>query len=398
VRVAYFDAIGGAAGDMILGALIDAGLDIELLRDEIGKLGLPGVHIRVDRVTKHQISAAQFEVVVDGVEEHLHQHHHDGHGRSLAEIIALIENSGLSRRTRDRALAIFQRIGIAESKIHGVSPNQVHFHEIGAVDSIVDIVGCSVAVDLLGLDRVYCSPLPTGSGFVRTQHGLYPVPAPATLEILAAAGVPTRPSAVEAEQVTPTGAAVLATLATFQQPAMRPEHVGYGAGHANLEVPNVLRVWIGDSDDEGTERLTVLESSIDDMTPEMSAHVVQRCLEEGALDALLVPVIMKKGRPGVQVQVLCRPDLVERLRQVLIAESPTFGVRWWEVDRFAARRKHGQVETPYGRVGIKVRYGEDGVAQAFPEFEDCRRVAEAAAVPLIQVYRAALLAAGDELG
>lgn len=395
MRVAYFDAIGGAAGDMILGSLIDAGLDIGALRQELQKLNLGDVDIRVDRVRKHLITAAQFEVSIEGIDEHKHDHSGAGPGRTLREIRNLIDVSAVKGSAKRRALAIFDLLGNAEAKIHGVPAEKVHFHEVGALDSIVDVVGSAIAVDLLGLDGIYSSPLPTGSGFVRTSHGLYPVPAPATLEVLAAARVPTRPSRVEAEQVTPTGAAILAALARFEQPSMRPEHVGYGAGHADLDVPNVLRVWIGEIDGSSIESLVQMEAAVDDMSPEQSAHVLSRCLEEGALDALMVPAVMKKGRPGVKIEVLCRPERLADLRTILTTESTTFGVRWWPVDRFALAREKRVVQTEYGPVAMKVRIGTGGQREAFPEFEDCRRAAEKAGIPLAHVYRAAILAAGD---
>lgn len=393
MRIAYFDAIGGAAGDMILGALIDAGLDVGRLQAELATLPLGDVSIRVDRVSKLHISAAQFEVVISGREEHLHDHTHDKGGRSLGEIRDLIECSSISPTARARALDIYRLLGEAEGKVHGVPPEEVHFHEIGAIDSIVDIVGSAVAVEILDLEAIFCSDLPAGSGVVRTQHGLYPVPAPATLEVIAAARIPTRPSRIRSEQVTPTGAAILASLATFEQPRMRPDTVGYGAGHADMPVPNVLRVWIGDSQRDDTERLIVLQTNIDDMSPELSAHVLERCFQEGALDALLVPVVMKKGRPGVQLEVLCRPDGLERLRQVVFEETTTLGVRWWEVQRQALARERRVVTTRFGPIAVKVRIAVNGEERASPEYEDCRRVAVESHVPLADVYRAALAAA-----
>lgn len=393
MRVAYFDAVGGAAGDMILGALIDAGVPLDSLRTEIDKLGLPDVTIRVDRVIKRGISAAQFEVVVAGLEEHHHHHDHADAGRSLREITHLIEGSAISEPAKVTAVRVYRLLGEAEGKVHGVAPEQVHFHEIGALDSIVDVVGCAVALELLHLDAVYCSPLPTGSGFVQTQHGRYPIPAPATLEILSMARVPTRASRVDAEQVTPTGAALLASVAEFSQPGMTPEAIGYGAGHAELSVPNVLRVWVGDASPMGIESLVVLQTNIDDMSPELSAHVLERCLQEGALDALLVPVIMKKGRPGVQLEVLCRPDRLDGLRSLILAETTTLGVRWWTVDRQALLREEQAVQTRYGSVKVKVGTLGNGERRVSPEYEDCRRLATEVGVPLAHVYRAALIAA-----
>jgi uncharacterized protein (TIGR00299 family) protein len=265
----------------------------------------------------------------------------------------------------------------------------VHFHEVGAIDSIVDIVGAAVALDLLGVERVYCSPLPLGSGTIQTQHGTYPIPAPATLELLAAANAPTIPSRISMEQVTPTGAAILTAVAVFEQPAMTIERVGYGSGEADLSIPNVLRLWLGEVDTSDTERLALLETNIDDMNPELYGHVLNRLLGAGALDALLVPVIMKKGRPGVKVEVLCRWEDHPQLLDILMAETSTLGVRVSELSRVAADRHVVQVETSYGAVPVKVKRWQGRSVAAVPEYEDTVRLAEQLNVPALDIYNEA---------
>lgn len=395
MNIAYFDAISGAAGDMILGALLDAGLSLDLLQGELAKLPLDGYRLRCERVRKQHIAATQFRVDLE--REDLHHHgrepgHGDTGGRPLHTIEDLIAGSGLADRVKQVSLQIFHRLGEAEAKVHGVSIDEVHFHEVGAVDSIVDVVGAAAALDLLGLDEVYCSPLPLGSGTIRTRHGLYPIPAPATLELLATAQAPTVPSAQNAEQVTPTGAAILTCVAVFDRPPMTVDRVGYGSGEADLSIPNVLRVLLGRRTSMTREDVTVLETNIDDMNPQIHGHVLDRLFAAGALDALLVPAIMKKGRPGVKLEVLCRPPDAERVRETLFRETSTLGVRSWTSDRYALERDMEHVSTPYGVVAVKVKRRDGRAVAAAPEYEDCRRLALERDIPLVEIYGAALAA------
>ena len=401
MRVAYFDAVGGAAGDMILGALLDAGLSLADLERELARLPVSGYRLRQERVRKHHIAATRFLVDVEGEDHHHHQQdapEESGHGRSLADIQNLIDHSELPRGVKHTAKRVFRRLGEAEAKVHGVPVAEVHFHEVGAVDSIVDVVGAVLALDLLGLEGIYSSPLPMGSGTIETRHGVYPLPAPATLELAASARAPLISSAIRSEQVTPTGAAILTTLASFAQPSMRIERVGYGAGQADLSIPNVLRVWIGVRDESGpyegagAEELCVLETNIDDMNPELYGHVLDRLLQAGALDALVSQVIMKKGRLGAKIEVLCRPGDQQRLVDLLLRETSTLGVRAGRVVRFAAEREMDRVETPYGTLAVKVKRSNGRAVSAVPEFEDCRRLAEASGTPLIDVYQAGVAA------
>jgi len=395
MTVAYFDAISGAAGDMILGAFLDAGLSFDDLRAQLASVPLAGYDLRLERVQKRHIAATQFRVNV-AHEDHHHGPNDRGHGRSLGDIEDLIAGSGLPDGVKGLALRIFRRLGEAEASVHGIPLEEVHFHEVGAVDSILDIVGAAAALELLGIERVYCSPLPLGSGTIETQHGLYPIPAPATLELLASAGAPTIPSAQHAEQVTPTGAAILTTVAAFHQPPMTVERVGYGAGEADLSIPNVLRVWIGQPTGAEREKVGVLETNIDDMNPQLYDHVLDRLFAAGALDALLVPVIMKKGRPGVKLEVLCRPADELALAEIVFRETSTLGVRVRTADRIVLDRETQTVSTSHGAIRMKIKRSQGRAIAAMPEYEDCRRLASETGVPLIEVYGAAL-AAGRSL-
>lgn len=396
MRVAYFDAIGGAAGDMILGALLDAGLDLEHLRHELNKLPLQGYAIRTERVRKQHISATQFLVDIDSDDDHSHDGEDMSHGRPLAEILRLVDNSPLAERVKDRAAAMFRRLGEAEARIHGVPLEGVHFHEVGAIDSIVDVVGSAIGFEIMGFEAIYCSPLPLGSGLIETRHGTYPLPAPATLEILAAAGAPTRPSPAQREQVTPTGAAILATAATFEQPPMRVLATGYGSGESDLDIPNILRLWIGESSDIVQEDLNVLESNVDDMAPELLAGAVARLFEAGALDVWLTAALMKKGRPGNTLHVLCLRSDRGLMVDLVLRETSTLGVRAYPVQRYAAPRRIATVQTAYGPVSVKLKALDGRVIGVAPEYEDCARLAREAGIPVAEAYAAAA-AAGRSL-
>lgn len=392
MRIAYFDMVGGAAGDMIVAAMLDAGLSLDDVRADLARLPVGGYHLATRRVDKQHIAATQFLVEIEGQDSHHHEHAHH-HGRSLGAIRRLIQQSDLDDAIIGMALRVFETIGRAEAAIHGVPLDDVHFHEIGAIDSIVDIVATAAGFHRLGLERVYCSPFPLGQGLIETRHGLYPIPAPATLRILAEAGAPTRPSTSDKEQVTPTGAGILATVAEFRQPAMRLQRVGHGAGRATLQVPNVIRLWIGEADEaEGeAEELHVLETTIDDMNPELYPDIIQAALDAGALDAVLIPIIMKRGRPATRIEILCRPRDADLLTAFLLHHTSTLGVRSHGVERVAAPREFATVETRFGPVQAKVkRWG--GTRVTVPEYSSCRERAAAGGVPILDVYRAALAA------
>jgi len=386
MRIAYFDCIAGASGDMILGALVDAGFPIEVLHAELAKLELDEFKIVQKRVSKLGFSATKVEVLVtDKVPS-----------RHLPDIERIVMESTLASSIKERAAEIFRRIGSVEASIHGVPLEQVHLHELGGVDTVVDVVGTLVGLDAIGIEQVIVSPLPLGRGWVQGAHGKIPLPAPATLGLLA--DVPIVGSLLEVELVTPTAAALLSTLATSfgPIPAMTLHQIGYGAGTLDLPIPNLLRVLIGSAPDvlsATTETLVMLETNIDDMNPEFYEHLMERLLDGGALDVFLTPAHMKKGRPASLMSVLCRPDDANRLTQILFAESTTLGVRQHYVTRHCLPRSVEEVETPYGMVRVKVAHWTEGKTRIKPEYEDCRRLAEQHNVPLREVYRAAEMAA-----
>ncbi len=388
MKVAYFDCIAGVSGDMILGALLDAGLPEATLRECLAALRLDGFELRVQRVRKHAFSATKVDVLVaDDVPE-----------RHLADIERLVRQGDLPPAIEEKALGILGRLAQVEADIHGTTPDEVHLHELGGVDTIVDVVGALSGLDALGIERLYASPLPLGRGFTRSAHGRIPLPAPATVALLK--DVPVVGSELEVELVTPTGAVLLASLvAAFgPMPAMTLRAVGYGAGTRDLPIPNVLRLLVGEQSPPGeavTETLAVLETNVDDLNPEIYDYVMARLFEAGALDVFLSPIQMKKNRPATLLRVICRPDDAQTLTAILFAETSTLGVRQQTVARYALPRAMHSVETPYGPVRVKVARWAGG-RKASPEYEDCRRLAELHGVPLRQVYRAAESAAGQE--
>jgi len=386
MKIAYFDCIAGASGDMILGALLDAGLPETILQEQLAALHLDGFELRQRRVTKNGFSAIKVDVdVADDVP-----------ARHLPDIEAIVQASDLPETIKARAIAIFRRLGEVEAGIHGTSLEQVHLHELGGLDTIVDVVGTLVGLDALGIEQVWASPLPMGRGFVRGAHGQIPLPAPATLALLQ--GVPLVGSELEVEFVTPTGAVLLTSLAQGfgPLPAMTLTGLGYGAGGRDLPIPNLLRLLLGEQpgpDQAITETLTMLETNIDDLNPEIYDYVMGRLFEAGALDVFLSPIQMKKNRPATLLRVLCRPSQVDTLTAILFAETSTLGVRQQFVQRQCLARSSHTVETPYGLVRVKVAHWGDDQTKAAPEYEDCRRLAEATGAALREVYRAAERAA-----
>lgn len=386
MKVAYFDCIAGASGDMILGALLDAGLPEETLREGLAALKSDDFELRSRRVVKNAFSATKVDVIVAD----------DVPARHLPEIETIVMESDLSPSIKEQATVVFRWLGEVEAGIHGTTIDQVHLHELGGVDTIVDVVGTLVGLDTMGIERVYASPLPMGRGFVQGAHGAIPLPAPATLALLE--GVPVIGSDLEVELVTPTGAVLLSSLATDfgPIPAMTLRAVGYGAGGRDLPIPNVLRLLIGDQatpNDAITQTLMSLETNVDDLNPEIYEYVMARLFEAGALDVFLSPIQMKKNRPATLLRALCQPDNADALMAILFAETSTLGVRQQVVTRHCLARTTHTLETPYGPVRIKVAYWGEGQIKAAPEYEDCRRLAEANSVPLREVYRAAEVAA-----
>src|SRR5215468_4450343 len=427
-RTLYLDCFAGASGDMLLGAMLDCGLDFELLRNELLKLCVAGYELGLTRVDRSGISAAKFDVHLTGEgalrerhqghehsQEHDHDHDHEhshehhahqpqsqgpnpqSHHRSLSDIKRIISSSNLSEPIKQRAQTIFQRIGEAESKIHNIPIETVHFHEVGAIDSIVDITGACIAFDALKIERIISSPLHVGSGVFICAHGTYPVPGPATAELLK--GLPIYSKDVEGELVTPTGAAIISTLAESYgpMPMMKIEKIGYGAGTRDYpKFPNALRAIIGELEEDADRTpttVTVIEANIDDLNAQVFGYLMEKALAAGALDIFYTPVQMKKNRPGVLLTVLCEAPDRERMTEIIFRETTTLGVRYRNEQREILKREFVTVETEYGQIRIKVSRAPDGrVMNVSPEFEDCRAAAEKHQVGLREAQTAALKA------
>lgn len=386
MRCAYFDCFCGAAGDMILAALVHAGLKLDFLQEVVARLRLPGVELDAAPVQRGGFAATHITVRT------AHEAHH--HHRHLPDILKIIAAAQFSPRVTKDAGRVFTRLAEAEAAAHGISVDKVHFHEVGAADAIVDIVGACAGLEALGIEKLVCSPIPTGSGTVECAHGILPVPAPATAELLR--GVPLAACDEPGELTTPTGAAILTTLAESfgPLPPMRLASIGYGAGtRENRSRPNILRVLIGDLPvpaGDAPESILVLETQVDDATGQNVAYAVERLLEAGALDVFTVPIGMKKGRPGQLVTVLCRPTDAAALEAILFGETTTLGVRRHECQRTALERTTQTVTTRFGALRVKVGRRGDQVVQAWPEYEDCAAAARTHGVPLRTVQDAAL--------
>jgi hypothetical protein len=368
---------------MTLAALVDLGVDLDALNAAIGSLGLPGCRLRAEEVKKNGFRATQ--VTVDYEPEHTHRHLH--------HILAMIEAGRLSPRQRELAGRIFRRLAEAEAKVHGTAIEKVHFHEVGAADSIADVVGAAVGWDLLGIERLVASPVPTGGGKIRIAHGECSVPAPATAELLR--GIPLAESNVQSEMTTPTGAAILATLADGfgPLPAMKIDRIGYGAGHKDFaERPNILRLLVGEIADPSAaeaDQVCVLETNLDNLSGELIGYCTARLWELGVLDVFTTSIQMKKNRPGVMLTVLCRAADAAAVEDVLFRETTTLGVRRWTASRTVLRREPCTVTTPWGPVEGKLGWRGSEPPRFAPEFESCRQIAEARRVPLREVYEAA---------
>ncbi len=370
---------------MVLGALVDAGASLERVEAELRRLPLPGWRIRAEKVRRGAVAATK--VYVEAEEHHPH--------RSLEEILRLIDAANFPARVAERARGIFRRLGEAEAKVHAIPVEQVHFHEVGAVDAIVDIAGAAVGFELLGVESFAASALNLGGGRIETAHGVLPVPAPATAEL--ARGLTCYSSGIERELVTPTGAAIVATLAGRSEPlpAMTVEAIGWGAGSAELaEQPNVLRLLVGAAAAEHAagwdERISVIEANVDDMNPQLYGYFVERAMAAGALDVYAAPVQMKKNRPGTLLTVLAEPAAAERLIELIFRETTTIGARFYEARRRALERELVAVATPLGPIRVKVARVNGRVENVAPEYDDCRRIAEERGVPLKQVLAEAI--------
>ena len=420
MKTLYLDLISGISGDMFIAALIDVGVDARRLEQELKKLRLDGYHLHIARARKASIEGVKFDVHLASNHEHgqqplahahTHSHHHahaHEHGRTFSQIRQLITESHLSDWVKEKALAVFQRIAVAEGRIHGLPPDQVCFHEVGAVDSIIDIAGACIALEMLGKPKVMSSPVVEGTGWIDCAHGRFPIPAPATLAILGARGIPLSQCDESNELVTPTGAALLAELVDAFGPmqGVVAEKIGYGLGtRDNRTRPNVLRAVLGESIIEGqvppaadgahdweTDTIVVLETNLDDLNAEILGNFMEKALAAGALDVFHTAIQMKKNRPGVLLTVLCAEGDADKFSEMLLRETSAFGIRRYTAERRKLRREFIAVQTPHGAVTVKVGRLDGKVLQAAPEFESCRKLAEQVKAPLKEIYEAALRA------
>ena len=392
MKVAYFDCFSGISGDMIIGALIDLGLDINFLKKELEKLNLKNYKIEAKKVVKSGITATKFDVIEDkntkkSAEPIFLSNHHEE--RNLNVINNIVGNSKLESKIKDKIKKIYLIIANAESKIHGKAVDKIHFHEIGAIDTIIDVAGALIGLEKLGVDSLYCSKLNVGTGFVDFSHGRFPVPAPATVEILK--GVPIYNNGIEAELVTPTGAAIITALAEkfADMPAMKVSSIGYGAGSRDLSQPNVLRAFLGNlyenSGDSG-ESISIIESNMDNMNPEIYPYVIEKLMENGALDAYLESIIMKKGRPAVKLTALCEIGNEDSLCGIIFDETTTLGVRIFRAERKILGREIKNIKTEYGSLRVKVSKSGGRIMNITPEYEDCVKIAREKKIPLKKVY------------
>ncbi len=420
-RIAYFDCFSGCSGDMVLGALLDAGLDFNKLEEALSTLGIEGYRLTAEKVRRSSITGTRFNVILDEVEihehthaqpaehphphshQHEHEHSHESElshehkptyqpHRGLSDILNIIESSGLPDTVKQKSSAVFRRLGEVEAAVHGVDIEEIHFHEVGAMDSIIDIIGSVFALESLGIEEIYCSAMPTGNGTVRTAHGILPVPAPATLRLLADAHVNLRPfprdDTPAGELVTPTGAALMTVLAQFTRPNMNVGQVGYGAGTKEFQQwPNVLRVWIGEAAEQAEHGgLVLLETNIDDSTPEIFGYLMELLFEKGALDVWFTPIQMKKNRPAVMLSVLGPVHTEAVLTDTIMRESSTLGIRSRYISRHMAHREVVKFDSSLGLVQVKIKRFMNDLVSVSPEYEDCRRLAREKNLPLQEVF------------
>ena len=387
MKIAYFDCFSGISGDMTVGALLDAGLKIETLEKELKKLGLTGYQLEVKKVVKKGISATKFKVKIkeEGVE------------RRFKDILTILEKSKLSEEIKKETKKIFFNIAQAESKIHQKDIDRIHFHEIGGLDSIIDITSAVIGIKTLGIEEIHSSALPVGKGFVKCAHGVMPVPAPATLELLK--NIPTYSGGIESEMITPTGAAIIGTLAKSfgERPLMKIERIGYGAGEKEFSIPNLLRVSIGEKilKDENlkdgyiSDEAVLIETNIDDMNPEFYDYIMDQLFSQGALDVFLTPIQMKKNRPAHMLSIIVYEQDLKEILEVLFSESTTLGVRIREIKRLRLAQQNFIAETKYGKIRVKVGIFKGEIKNIAPEYEDCKKMTKQHQVPLKEVYEEA---------
>ncbi len=382
MKIAYFDCFAGASGDMILGALMDSGLALDALKAELDKLGLTHYDLQLKKALKRGIGGSQAVVIVD-------KDHHGHHHRHLAHIREIISDSTLDEAIKAKSIRIFERIAAAEAKVHRTPVEKIHFHEVGAMDAIIDVVGAVAGFSALGIQKIYCSPLHLGTGTVECAHGILPVPAPATAELVK--GFPVYATGVKGELLTPTGAAILTTMASSfgPMPPMSVQNIGYGAGTADPTLPNFLRVSVGlaaeDIADCEIEHAAVIETNIDDMNPQIYEYVIAKVLAMGAMDIYLTPVQMKKNRTGTLLTIICLPQAVDTFATFLLQETTTIGMRWHIENRLKARRTIKTSDTRFGPIRFKFARLNNELVNITPEYEDCKRVALESKIPLKEV-------------
>jgi len=383
MKTLYFDCFSGISGDMIIGALLDLGLDFEHLKKELKKLNIEDYKIYSKKIVKNGITATKFYVI----ENKHHKHHH--HERNIKEINSIINKSKLNNEIKNKIKKIFLKIAAAEAKVHKTSINKVHFHEIGAIDTIIDIAGAVIGLDKLKVEIIHCSKLNTGTGFVSFSHGKFLIPAPATAEMLK--DVPIYHNNIKFELVTPTGAAIISTLSENfgEMPAMQLEKIGYGAGTKDLQQPNVLRVFYGELDEDFRDfddKIMIMETNIDNMNPEVFPYIVERLMENGALDAYTEPINMKKNRIGIKITVLCDKNNIDKLSKIIFEETSTLGIRIFPAGRKKLEREIKTIKTRYGNIRVKISKLNNKIKNINPEYEDCVRIARKYKIPLRKIY------------
>ncbi len=410
MKVLYYDCFAGISGDMNLGAMIDLGIEADYLQKELAKLPVHGYALKVEKDIRKGISGTRVQVIIDEHHQHLHlQDHHHEHGQghhqhehhSFREIKQMILASTLDENVKDLSIAIFTKLAGAEAKVHNKPVDEVHFHEVGAIDSIVDIVGAAICLNKLSPDAVECSTIELGGGSVRCAHGIYPVPAPATAEIIK--NIPVRKGTVDYEATTPTGAAILATCVNsftdkFDYTILK---TGYGIGTKDLSLPNVLRIFLCETArDNETETVPsfIIECNIDDMNPEFYDYIIDSLFSAGAKDVFITPIIMKKSRPAVKLSILCNPEAESRVNEVLFRETSTIGVRKYAIDKTMLERKIEKIDTRFGEVHVKSAFYQGVCIKSKPEYEDCIKIARSQGIPINQVYREVEKVLGKKTG
>ncbi len=382
MKILYFDLVGGASGDMILGGLVDLGLSLDHLKNEWGKLGLSGWKVEVEKTERQHIGATRLKIEIP--EEKSHRH--------LSHFKKLLDDSSLSEKVKAQAYSIFLRLAEAEATVHRTTIEKVHFHEVGGLDTLLDVTGAVIGFDYFGIEKFYTSPFPIGKGSITASHGTMPVPPPAVAELVS--GFPVRQTEVEGEQVTPTGSAIITALATYEPKlSFEAGKVGYGAGKSDFkEAPNLLRLWLGEQKETfAGDEVTVLETQIDNTAPELLGFLSENLMSLGALDAYFTPILMKKNRPAQLLTVLCLPKNEAILTQAIFAETGSIGIRYKSAHRHKLQREAVEIDTVFGKLKAK-RAWADGTEKISPEFEDCARVARERNIPLREIYEAVLVA------